>query len=186
MREDPLRQVFYCNSSPDGSERTSICDTRVYELGIEEAIGITRPLARLKIPRPRGRDEYSDSAGSESESARCGIGPDIGDPDMMRNRYLASSVFCKTRGIPVRGEGSCIGRHAGISSSEGPLVNVSINERNLLGRGQKLRLSFLLSSIRQQIDLGFTEPYFLGRELSAGVDVFIRDADLTDQDNFDE
>ena len=74
----------------------------------------------------------------------------------------------------------------GVSSTDGPLVNVSINERNLLGRGQKLRLSFLLSSIRQQIDLGFTEPYFLGRELSAGVDVFIRDADLTDQDNFDE
>ena len=75
---------------------------------------------------------------------------------------------------------------AGISSSDGPLANVSINERNLLGRGQTLRLSFLLSSRRQQIDLGFTEPYFLGRELSAGVDLFIRNTDLTDQDTFDE
>ena len=75
---------------------------------------------------------------------------------------------------------------AGISSTEGPLLNVSINERNLLGRGQKLRLSFLLSGLRQQIDLGFTEPYFLGRQLSAGVDVFIRETDLTDQDNFSD
>lgn len=75
---------------------------------------------------------------------------------------------------------------AGFSSLDGPLANASINERNLLGRGQNLRLSFLLSSRRQQIDLGFTEPYFLGRELSAGVDVFVRNTDLTDQDNFDE
>ena len=75
---------------------------------------------------------------------------------------------------------------AGISSADGPLGNVSINERNLLGRGQRLRLSFLVSSRRQQVDLGFTEPYFLDRELSAGVDLFARRADLTDQNNFDE
>ena len=75
---------------------------------------------------------------------------------------------------------------AGVSSVDGPLANVSINERNLLGRGQNLRLSFLVSGRRQQIDLGFTEPYFLGREISAGFDVFTRDTDLTDQDNFDE
>lgn len=75
---------------------------------------------------------------------------------------------------------------AGVSSSDGLLANVSIDEKNLLGRGQKLRLSFLLSASRQQIDLGFTEPYFLGRELSAGVDLFIRKVDLTDQDNFEE
>ncbi len=75
---------------------------------------------------------------------------------------------------------------AGFSSADGPLANVSITERNLLGRGQNLRLSFLVSGRRQQIDLGFTEPYFQGREVSVGVDLFTRDTDLTDQDNFDE
>ncbi|MCZ6666086.1 MAG: outer membrane protein assembly factor BamA, partial [Gammaproteobacteria bacterium] len=75
---------------------------------------------------------------------------------------------------------------AGVSSVDGLLANVSINERNLLGRGQNLRLSFLISGRRQQVDLGFTEPYFLGREVSAGFDVFTRDTDLTDRDNFDE
>jgi outer membrane protein insertion porin family len=75
---------------------------------------------------------------------------------------------------------------AGFSSSDGPLGNVSINERNLLGKGQTLRLAFLVSRRRQQIDLGFTEPYFLDREFSAGVDLFARRADLTDQSNFDE
>ena len=75
---------------------------------------------------------------------------------------------------------------AGFSSTDGPLANVSINERNLLGRGQNLRLSFLVSGRRQQVDLGFTEPYFLGREISIGADIFSRDTDLTDQDKFDE
>ena len=75
---------------------------------------------------------------------------------------------------------------AGFSTSDGPLANVALSERNLLGRGQNLRLSFLLSGRRQQIDLGFTEPYFLGRELSAGIDIFARSTDLTDQGNFNE
>ncbi|MFP6742130.1 MAG: outer membrane protein assembly factor BamA, partial [Alphaproteobacteria bacterium] len=60
---------------------------------------------------------------------------------------------------------------AGISSSEGVLGSVSVTERNLLGRGQNLGLSFTLSGRTQLIDLRFTEPYFLGREIGAGFDV---------------
>ena len=74
----------------------------------------------------------------------------------------------------------------GVSSADGPLANVSIVERNLLGRGQNLGLSFLLSGRRQQIDFSFTEPYFLDREIAAGFDFFIRDTDLTNEGTFDE
>ncbi len=68
---------------------------------------------------------------------------------------------------------------AGFSSTAGPVGNVGIRERNLLGRGQDLRLNFTLSGEESQIDLSFTEPYFLGRNLSAGFDVFriISDSD---------
>ncbi len=61
---------------------------------------------------------------------------------------------------------------AGFSSSAGPVGNAGIRERNLLGRGQDLRLSFTLSGEQTQIDLSFTEPYFLGRNLAAGFDLF--------------
>lgn len=61
---------------------------------------------------------------------------------------------------------------AGFSTDAGPIGNVSINERNLLGRGQDLRLSFTLSGADSQLDLSFTEPYFLGRNLAAGFDLF--------------
>lgn len=61
---------------------------------------------------------------------------------------------------------------AGFSSQNGPLVDLRIRERNLLGKGQDLRASISLSAERQNFDVGFTEPYFLDKELSFGVDGF--------------
>jgi outer membrane protein insertion porin family len=61
---------------------------------------------------------------------------------------------------------------AGFSTADGALGDIGVTERNLLGRGQILRANFTLSAARQEFDLGFTEPYFLGRNISAGVDLF--------------
>ncbi len=64
---------------------------------------------------------------------------------------------------------------AGFSSLESFLFDASISQSNFLGKGQDLRLGFTLSSFRNELDLSFTEPAFLGRNLSAGLDVFRRD-----------
>lgn len=61
---------------------------------------------------------------------------------------------------------------AGFSSADNVVGAVSLTEKNLLGRGQFLRLQVSLSSIRQQIDLRFTEPHFLDRNMSAGFDLY--------------
>jgi outer membrane protein insertion porin family len=61
---------------------------------------------------------------------------------------------------------------AGYSTSDGPLAQFSIKERNLLGRGQTVQGNALIAAKRSEYDVGFTEPYFLGRELSATADVF--------------
>lgn len=61
---------------------------------------------------------------------------------------------------------------AGYSTTEGVLGNFSIHERNFLGHGQDVGITFLLSQRTQQIDLSFTEPYFLERNISAGFDIF--------------
>ena len=74
---------------------------------------------------------------------------------------------------------------AGVSSSDGLLGDISIRERNLLGRGQDLRLGLTVSGSRQEVDLSFTEPYFLDRNVSAGFDVFQRAVDLQDESSFD-
>ena len=74
---------------------------------------------------------------------------------------------------------------AGVSSTEGFLGDIAIRERNLLGRGQELRLGLTIAETRQEIDLGFTEPYFLDRDVAAGFDLFQRTIDLQEESSFD-
>ena len=69
----------------------------------------------------------------------------------------------------------------GYSSLEGVVGEVSYTERNFMGRGQFVRLKLSGSFERAQIDLSFTEPRFLGRDMSAGFDVFHKELDYTDQ-----
>lgn len=73
---------------------------------------------------------------------------------------------------------------AGVSSDSGLLANASIRERNLLGRGQDLALTFGLSFNDAELDLAFTEPYFLNRRLAAGFDAFAAERDRSDESNF--
>lgn len=61
---------------------------------------------------------------------------------------------------------------AGFSTTAGPLGQVQLRERNLLGRGQEARISFMMAGRGTEFDVGFTEPRFLDRELSAGIDAF--------------
>jgi outer membrane protein insertion porin family len=74
---------------------------------------------------------------------------------------------------------------AGYSSTESFLFDVSVTERNLRGRGQFLRLRASSSGQRQQLDLRFTEPRFLGREVSAGFDIYSLRTDFLDQSSFE-
>ena len=73
---------------------------------------------------------------------------------------------------------------AGYSTSEGVIGDVSITERNLIGNGQFMRLRLAGSLSRAQIDLSFTEPRFLDRNLSAGFDLFHKEVDQSDESGF--
>jgi len=75
---------------------------------------------------------------------------------------------------------------AGFSTNDGPLADFRISERNLLGKGQRLDLSTVIAGTRTEFDLGFTEPYFLDRDLSAGVDAFHITRDFQDESSFDQ
>jgi len=63
---------------------------------------------------------------------------------------------------------------AGYSTQEGIIGDIGFTERNFMGKGQFLRLKLGGSLERLQIDLSFTEPRFLDRNLSAGFDLFYR------------
>jgi outer membrane protein insertion porin family len=74
----------------------------------------------------------------------------------------------------------------GFSSLDGALGDIGIRERNLLGRGQDLSFRFQGSAKRQEFDIGFTEPYFLNRDVEAGADLFQITRDRQDDSSFDE
>ena len=75
---------------------------------------------------------------------------------------------------------------AGFSTADGPLGDIRLSERNLLGRGQSVTANFTISGRRQDIVLSFTEPWFLGREIAAGSDLFRTKTDFQSESNFDE
>ncbi|MFH1158137.1 MAG: outer membrane protein assembly factor BamA [Pseudomonadota bacterium] len=73
---------------------------------------------------------------------------------------------------------------AGYSTTDGPLADFRIKERNFLGKGQELQLSSMLASKKSEFNFSFTEPYFLKRDLSAGIDLFHVTQDLQDQSSY--
>jgi outer membrane protein insertion porin family len=73
---------------------------------------------------------------------------------------------------------------AGYSTSEGVIGDISITERNLMGKGQYVRLGFSGSLERAQVDFSFTEPHFLDRNLAAGFDLFHKEVDFVDVASF--
>lgn len=60
----------------------------------------------------------------------------------------------------------------GFSENEGILGKIELKESNFLGRGQEVGSSVLVSKRSKNFNVSFTEPYFLERDLLAGVDFF--------------
>jgi outer membrane protein insertion porin family len=73
---------------------------------------------------------------------------------------------------------------AGFSSVDAYLFDLSASQRNLRGRGQSVVARTSLSSRQQVVDLRFTEPRFLDRNLSAGVDLFATKQDFEEFTGF--
>ena len=68
---------------------------------------------------------------------------------------------------------------AGFSSSESYLLDLSMSQRNVLGRGQSASARISTSSLQQILDLQYTEPRFLDMNLAAGVNAFVSRLDYS-------
>ncbi len=64
------------------------------------------------------------------------------------------------------------GLSAGYASDSGLLGEVSVTERNFLGRGQYVKASISASQTGQSYTLSFTEPRFMGLKVSSGFDLY--------------
>jgi outer membrane protein insertion porin family len=73
----------------------------------------------------------------------------------------------------------------GYSTSDGFIAEVSLQEKNFLGRGQNLRISYGLGEDDNTYSLSFSDPRFMGYNFSAGFDVFGRTADSNSNRPYD-
>jgi outer membrane protein insertion porin family len=60
----------------------------------------------------------------------------------------------------------------GFSTDDGPFGQVSLEERNLFGRGQNLKILGRISGETGLYDLGFTEPWIFDMPVSAGFNIY--------------
>ena len=60
----------------------------------------------------------------------------------------------------------------GYSTSDGLIADLSLTEKNFMGRGQYIKAAIGMGTSKETYNFSFTEPYFLGRRLSAGFDIF--------------
>ena len=67
----------------------------------------------------------------------------------------------------------------GYSTTDGFIGELSVTETNFLGRGQYVRAALTEGQRTRGVEFNFTEPYFLGRRLAAGFDLFAKQTDVS-------
>src|SRR6188508_873046 len=65
----------------------------------------------------------------------------------------------------------------GYSTSDGFVAEVSVGERNLLGRGQSARAAVTYGQRTRGVEFSWGEPYFLDYRLAFGIDLFAKQID---------
>ncbi|MGQ3672727.1 outer membrane protein assembly factor BamA [Xanthobacter sp. TB0136] len=72
----------------------------------------------------------------------------------------------------------------GYSTSDGFIGEVSLGEKNFLGRGQYVKVSGSWGENTKGAEFSFTEPYFLGYRIAAGVDAYWKETTPTSYSNY--
>ncbi|HXZ21900.1 MAG TPA: outer membrane protein assembly factor BamA [Pseudolabrys sp.] len=62
----------------------------------------------------------------------------------------------------------------GYSTADGFIGEISVADRNLMGRGQYAKTAVTYGQRVRGLDLSFVEPFFLGYRMGAGIDLFAR------------
>jgi outer membrane protein insertion porin family len=97
------------------------------------------------------------------------------EPDQV---VLVVNVVEKSTGQFTIGAGYSTG-----GETPGPSLSGGISERNFLGRGQYISISAGGGKHSRDYSFSFTEPYFLGRRIAAGFDVYRSTREYDDYDS---
>jgi outer membrane protein insertion porin family len=91
--------------------------------------------------------------------------------DIKRNPQ--SNTVDITLKVKERGKNS-VGLNGGVSGIAGSFVGFNYSTNNFLGLGETLSLESQVGTRMKDVNLGFTEPYFLDRPLQLGFVVYLR------------
>jgi len=95
------------------------------------------------------------------------VGIEIGETD---DPYIADLV-CKV----TEQRTGILSMGAGYSSQDGLVGTFQISQTNFLGRGQRLDLMLEFGKKKTNYQIGFTEPWLLGKHILFGVDIYDTD-----------
>jgi outer membrane protein insertion porin family len=133
--------------------------TRDYVIRREFDVSEGDAFNQVLIQRAKKRLENLDYFQSVDISTVPGSAPD--------QVVLVVNVVEKSTGEFSVGAGYSTG-----GDTPGPSIEGSITERNFLGRGQYIKVSAGGGKNSRDFALSFTEPYFLGRRIAAGFDIY--------------
>ncbi|HVY18322.1 MAG TPA: outer membrane protein assembly factor BamA [Rhodopila sp.] len=74
----------------------------------------------------------------------------------------------------------------GYSTDAGALLDIGLSERNLVGTGIAASINGVLAQKRSSVNASITDPYFLDRNLVAGVDAFLIQTNFLGTEPYDE
>jgi outer membrane protein insertion porin family len=75
---------------------------------------------------------------------------------------------------------------AGYSGLDGVFAQFNIRQRNLFGEGKDLQFGAQISSYYQQLNVSYTQPYLLGRDIAAGFDIIRTVQNYTQNYTYDQ
>ncbi|TGS08852.1 outer membrane protein assembly factor BamA [Mesorhizobium sp. M2E.F.Ca.ET.209.01.1.1] len=133
--------------------------TRDYVIRREFDVSEGDAFNQVLIQRAKKRLEGLDYFQSVDISTVPGSAPD--------QVVLVVTVVEKSTGEFSIGAGYSTG-----GDTPGPSIEGSVTERNFLGRGQYIKLSAGGGRHSRDYAVSFTEPYFLGRRIAAGFDIY--------------
>ncbi|SHN15502.1 outer membrane protein assembly factor BamA [Roseibium suaedae] len=74
----------------------------------------------------------------------------------------------------------------GYSTADGVIGDVSVTEKNFLGRGQYVKLGVGGGKDTKTYEFAFIEPFFLGRRIALDLDLYRREKDANSYRSYDE
>lgn len=141
----------------------------VNRIGVEGNTATKDFVIRREIKLKEG-EAFSSVAARKSVERLYNLGfldnvdVDVQQPDSPNK---ADVIFTVTEGKP-----GVLSAGAGYSSVDGLIGTTQIQHINFLGRAQRLNLMWEFGKRRNSFSLGWTEPWFLGKPLTFGAEVF--------------